>query len=304
MDKNYDVIIIGAGPAGMTAAIYASRTGLKTMILEAGAPGGKLIKTYNIENYPSIKEMAGADLAYAMFEHTQKFAIPTEFDEVVELLDKGDYKEVVTKNNRYTAKAVIIATGTKERLLNIPGEQQFTGRGVSYCAVCDGFFFKGKDVCIIGGGNAALEEALYLAQLVNKIYIVIRRDVFRADAIILDKVLNHPKIEVIYKHIPIEIKGDDKVTGIVLESVDTKKKLELKVNGVFPYIGADPVTDFAKHLPIVDAKGYIITNDKMETSVKGIYAAGDCIAKGLRQVITACSDGAIAGQNSYHYING
>lgn len=302
MNNRYDLIIIGSGPAGMTAAIYAKRTGLKTLVIEASAPGGKLIKTYNIENYPSIKTMAGADLAMAMFEHMQSFEVETVFDDVIDLKCEGETKEVVTNGESYFAKAIIVATGTKERLLNIPGEKEFTGRGVSYCAVCDGMFFKNKDVAVIGGGNSALEEALYLSEFVNKLYIIIRRDVFRTDAIIADKIKNNSKIEIITKHIPVEIKGVDKVDTLMIEDVDTRKRSEIKVSGVFPYIGADPCTYFLSKLGILDEYGYVLVNERMETSVEGIFGAGDCIKKELRQVITACSDGAIAGQNAYHYV--
>lgn len=302
MDRVYDLIIIGSGPAGMTAAIYACRAGLSVLIIELGAPGGKLIKTNAIENYPSVIKMQGADLAYAMYEHMNNFKVENIFDEVVEVADKEVYKKVTCKNAYYLSKTVIIATGTKERLLNIDGEKQFVGKGVSYCAVCDGFFFKDKTVCVIGGGNSALEEALYLSELAAKVYIVIRRDSFRADAIVCDKVKNNPKIEVIYKHVPVKINGDDKVYEIILEDVENKNHTSLKVEGIFPYIGADPCTEFVSKLDILDKNNYIVTNAKMETKIPGIYGAGDCIVKDLRQVITACSDGAIAAQSAYHYI--
>lgn len=302
MDKIYDLIIIGSGPAGMTAAIYARRSGLKVLVIEASAPGGKLIKTYHIENYPGVMSMGGADLAYKMYEQMESFEAETDFDEVKEVKDLGQLKEVVTANNSYKTKAIIVATGTKERLLNIDGEAKFTGKGVSYCAVCDGFFFKNKDVAVIGGGNSALEEALYLTQFVNKLYVIIRRDVFRADAIIVDKVLNNPKIEVIRSSIPLSIEGEDKVESLILENVLDKSQRRLKLDGIFPYIGAEPCTSFLKDLDILDDKGYIVVNDKMETKLKGIYGAGDCNVKNLRQVVTACSDGAIAAQNAYHYI--
>ena len=222
MDIQYDVIIIGAGPAGMSAAIYASRAGLKTMMLEVSAPGGKLIKTFSIENYPSIKQESGADLAYQMFEHATSFGAEYVYGDVKEVIDHQDYKEVVCQDKSYTCKSVIIASGTTEKSLGLANEQRLVGKGISYCAVCDGALYRGKDVAIVGGGNSALEEAVFLTQFVNKLYIIIRRDVFRADKIIQDKVLNNNKIEIIYKHVPHRIIGEDHVEGLELENVDTK----------------------------------------------------------------------------------
>lgn len=306
MDSQFDVIIIGAGPAGMTAAVYATRAGLKTAILESGAPGGKMVKTYEIQNWPGIKEISGADLALQMFEHCTHFGAEYLFGEVVQIENEENVKKVLCQDGTvYYSKAVIVATGTKERLLGIPNEEKYTGRGVSYCAVCDGMFFKNKTVTVIGGGNAALEEALYLAELAEKVRIVIRRDVFRADPIIQDRILNHEKIQIIKKHIPIEICGDgQKVTGIRLENVEDRSCVDLETDAVFPYIGADPCTEFIQDLNILDERGYILTNEKMETSVLGIYGAGDCTHKILRQVVTATSDGAIAAQSATSYIKG
>ncbi len=303
MDIQYDVIIIGAGPAGMSAAIYASRAGLKTMMLEVSAPGGKLIKTFSIENYPSIKQESGADLAYQMFEHATSFGAEYVYGDVKEVKDHHDYKEVICQDKSYTCKSVIIASGTTEKSLGLANEQRLVGKGISYCAVCDGALYRGKDVAIIGGGNSALEEAIFLTQFVNKVYIVIRRDVFRADKIIQDKVLNNEKIEIITKHVPHRILGEDHVEGIELENVDTKELMTIEVAAIFPYIGLTPNTAFAKELGITNEQGYILVDSNMETKVKGVFAAGDCIDKPLRQVVTACSDGAIAGQKSYHFIN-
>ena len=303
MDLQYDVIIIGAGPSGMTSAIYASRAGLKTAMMECSAPGGKLLKTYNIENYPAIRTMAGADLAYSMFEQSTAFNAEYLYGDVTKVIDHKDYKEVITTDNSYTCKAVIVASGTTEKNLGLADEEKYVGKGISYCAVCDGAFFRNKDVVVIGGGNSALEESLYLTQFVNKIYIVIRRDVFRADKIIQDKILNNDKIEIITKHVPKAIIGDGVVKGIVLEHVDTKEEKRLDVEGIFPYIGSIPNTSFVKDVVKLNSQGYIITNEKMETSVEGIYGAGDVIDKQLRQVVTACGDGAVAAQMAYHYIN-
>lgn len=304
MDNRFDVIIIGCGPAGMTSAIYAKRAGLSVAMIEYDAPGGKMVKTFDVQNYPSYEEINGADLSMKMFEHTQALQATYLYGKVVEIID-GEYKKIVCEDgNTYEAKAVIIATGTKERLLNIEGESRLLSKGVSYCAVCDGAFFKGKDVLVVGGGNSALEEALYLAELVNKLTIVIRRDVFRADQSVQDKVKAHPKIEIIQKHVPVEILGDTHVTGVILENVETKQQSTMAVDGIFPYIGADPNTQFAKSLGILNEAGYVIVDAHMATSVPGIFSAGDVNEKELRQIVTATNDGAIAAQSAYHYIKG
>ena len=301
MDLQYDVVIVGAGPSGLTAAIYAQRAGLKTAILESSAPGGKLIKTYSIENYPGIKKINGADLAYQMFDHAQSLNAEYLYGNVQNIIDHGDYKEVITDVDKYMTKAVIVATGTIERTLGLKDEDKFTGRGVSYCAVCDGAFYKNKDVVVIGGGNSALEESIYLTQFVNHIYIVIRRDVFRADKVAQEKVRENKKISIITKHVPVKIIGDDTVEGIVLKDVDTNEEMQLKIQGIFPYIGAIPSTQFLDK-SLLNDKGYIKVNEFMETSIDGIYGAGDVIDKDLRQVVTACNDGAIAAQRTFKYI--
>ncbi len=305
MDIQYDVIIIGAGPAGMTAAVYATRAGLKTAMLEKSAPGGKMIKTFEIQNWPGIKEINGADLAYSMFEHSTHFGAEYLYGDV-SYIKEGKIKEVHCEDGTvYTTRAIIIATGTIERLLNIPGEETYTGKGVSYCAVCDGAFFKNQIVTVIGGGNGALEESLYLTQFASQVNIVIRRDVFRAEPHIQNLIESNEKINIIRKHIPIEILAEDnKVSALVLENVDTKEKNTINTKAVFPYIGADPCTTFVKDLDILDEKGYIIVNEDMQTSIKGIYGAGDVTKKTLRQVVTATSDGAIAAQQAFHYIKG
>lgn len=305
MERLCDLIIIGAGPAGMTAAVYASRAGLKTIMLEAGAPGGKLVKTYEISNWPGIKSTSGVQLAMDMFEHSTTFGAEYVYGNVVEIKD-GELKSVICDDGSvYMAKAVIVATGTQERLMNIPGESENVGRGVSYCAVCDGAFFTDEEVAVIGGGNAALEEALYLTQFASKVYIVMRRNVFRADDIVVNEVKNNHKIELLQKYIPISIEDDgSKVSSLTLESVETKEKKVLNVKGIFPYIGAVPVTAFLKDLNVLNDRGYMIVNDHMETKVSGIYGAGDVTDKVLRQVVTAVNDGAIAAQDAFHKIKG
>ena len=306
MDAQYDVVILGAGPAGMSAAVYASRAGLKTAMLEKGAPGGKLVKTNEISNYPGFVTSGGPELALKMFEHSTAFGAEYLYGDVTKLNDLGEIKEIeLMDGSTVTAKAVIIATGRDEKLLNVPGEQRYTGQGVSYCAVCDGAFFKDEEVAVIGGGNSALEEAMYLTQFAKKVYIVIRRDVFRADEIVQQQLAENDKIEVIRKHVPVEVTGENgKVCGIVLKNVETEEKMTLNVKAVFPYIGQDPGTSFVSHLDILDTQRYILTDEHMATKIPGIYAAGDVVAKTLRQVVTATSDGAIAAQSVFHYLKG
>jgi len=292
-----DLIIIGAGPAGLSASLYATRAGAEVLMLDAGAPGGKLNVSAEIENWPGQKKKTGPELAYEMYEHALSFGGEQAYGEVTKVIDYGDYKEVITTDQSYEAKNVLIATGTKERKMGIPMEEELTGHGVSYCAVCDGPFFKGDEVAVVGGGNSALEEAIYLTKFAKKVHLIVRRDVFRADKIIQDHVQANDKIEIHFLKKPHHlIAKDNKVAAIALEDSKTGEVSELAVKGVFPFVGLDPITDFVKDLGITDERGYIITNELMETSVKGIYAAGDVRQKVLRQVVTATNDGAIVGQ--------
>ncbi|GJM56368.1 FAD-dependent oxidoreductase [uncultured Dubosiella sp.] len=297
MSEKYDLIIIGAGPAGMTAALYASRSGLKTCIVESGAPGGKLLKTFHIENYPGIKEMGGAELAMVMFDQALAFGAEYKAGEVVKV--NKDKSVELLDGTILESNCVLLATGTKERMLNIPGEQENVGKGVSFCAVCDGAFFRGKDVVVIGGGNSALEEAGFLTQFVNKLYIVIRRDQFRAEEKFQREVEENEKIEIIREHVPLEVLSDGKVTGIVLKNVKTGKTQTVDCSGIFPYVGSDPISDCVKDLGVCNEHGYVIVDRNMETAVKGVYAAGDVVDKQLRQVVTAVGEGALVAQQAY-----
>lgn len=298
-----DLIIIGAGPAGLSACLYATRAGAEVLMLDAGAPGGKLNVSAEIENWPGQKKKTGPELAYEMYEHALSFGGQQAFGEVIKIIDHEDYKEVVTTDNTYQAKAVLIATGTKERKMQIPMEDELTGHGVSYCAVCDGPFFKDEEVAVIGGGNSALEEAIYLTKFVSKVHLIVRRDVFRADKIIQDHVYANEKIEIHFLKKPHHlIEKDGKVDKLALEDSKTGEISELAVKGVFPFVGLDPITNFVSDLGICDEHGYIITDETMKTKVPGIYAAGDVRQKILRQVVTAANDGAVAGQQIAHYL--
>ncbi|WP_196604096.1 NAD(P)/FAD-dependent oxidoreductase [Pectinatus haikarae] len=306
MENNsiYDIAVIGGGPAGMTAAIYASRAGLKTIVLEADAPGGKLVKTFAIENWPGAKTVNGADLAWSMYEQTTALGPEFIFAEVIDVEDHGMLKSVLCRDgSSYKARAVIIASGTVERLMNIPGEQEMIGKGISFCAVCDSAFYKNEDVIIVGGGNSALEESVYLTRVVKSVTIVIRRDVFRADEVIQNKVLANDKIRIIKSKLPQEVLiKDGKVAGLKVKDAKTNELTDIYAKGIFPYIGNDPVTGFAEKLGVTDENGYVIADENMQTKVKGIYGAGDVCRKFLRQIVTAVNDGAIAVQVAGRYI--
>lgn len=293
----YDIIIVGAGPAGLTACIYASRAGANVLLLEAGAPGGKLNVSAEVENWPGQKKVAGPELAYEMYEHALAFGGKHEYGDVIKIINHDSYKEVITADTTYQAKVVLIATGTKERKMGLDKEEELTGRGVSYCAVCDGPFFKGDEVAVIGGGNSALEEADYLTKFASKVHLIVRRDVFRADKIVQEKVSKNDKIEVHFLRKPHHIvEADNKVQGLGIQNSNSEEVEEIEVKAIFPFVGLDPITDFIKDLGITDSHGYIEVNEKMETKLPGIYAAGDVCKKELRQIVTATNDGAIAGQ--------
>ncbi len=304
MDNRYDVIIIGGGPAGMTAAVYAGRSGLKTAMLEKEAPGGKMIKTHLVENYPGIDKIGGVDLSMKMFEHATAYGTEYLYGDIVDIKQEGDEHHIIAADGSvYITSVVIVATGTNEKTLGFKEDDMLLGKGLSYCAVCDGAFFKQEDVIVIGGGNSALEEAVYLTQFANKVNLVIRRDVFRGDVSAQNQVLSNEKINVIRKHVPVDyIIEDGKIAGMRFESVDTGETLDISATGVFPYIGAIPATQFLQGRNVTDKEGYLLVNDQLETAIPGIFGAGDVIPKNLRQIVTATSDGAIAAQNAFSYI--
>lgn len=301
--KIYDVAIIGCGPAGMTAAIYAARAGLNVLMLDKGAPGGQMINTYEVENYTGFDKISGPDLSMKMFDHTQKLAVNYEYGNVVGLEVESEVKVVKTDDEDYHAKAVIIATGTLNRRLGAKGEENLAGRGISWCAICDGAFFREKAVIVVGGGNSALEEALYLAGIAKKVTVVHRRQGFRADKIVLDRAQKHEKIQF---ELDAVIESFNEVNGklgsVTIKNAITNEKKEIICDGAFIYIGQDPVTSMFKEDIKLNPQGYIIVNERMETNIKGVYAAGDVTEKELRQIITATNDGAIAAQNAVKYL--
>ncbi|MCM3745334.1 thioredoxin-disulfide reductase [Sporosarcina luteola] len=302
-EKIYDVIIIGAGPAGMTAAVYTSRGSLSTLMLERGIPGGQMANTEEIENYPGFETILGPDLSTKMFEHAKAFGAEYAYGDVTEIIDEGNLKIIKAGKKEYKARAIIITTGAEYRKMGVPGEKELTGRGVSYCAVCDGAFFKGKEIVVIGGGDSAVEEGGYLTRFANKVTIIHRRDELRAQKILQDRAFANDKIDFIWNSTVKQVnEKDGKIGSVTLVSTVDDTETVMDTEGMFVYIGMDPLTAPFKSLGILDEHGYIVTNEEMETSVPGIYAAGDVRQKTLRQVVTATGDGSIAAQACQKYI--
>ncbi|EOT44158.1 thioredoxin-disulfide reductase [Enterococcus columbae] len=300
---NYDVIIIGAGPAGMTAALYTARANLKTLLLERGIPGGQMNNTAEVENYPGYDSILGPDLALKMYDGITRFGVEHGYGNVTGIEVVGAYKKVMTEDASYLAKTVIIATGCEHRKLGVEGEETYSGRGVSYCAVCDGAFFKNKKLIVVGGGDSAVEEAIYLTQFASEVKIVHRRDALRAQKIIQDRAFANEKISFIWDSVVEEIKGNNQVvTGVQIKNVKTGEKVLEDCDGVFIYVGLDPLTEPFVAANITDEAGWIITNERMETAIPGVFACGDARQKELRQITTAVGDGGVAGQNAYQYI--
>ena len=299
----YDVIIVGAGPAGLTAAVYASRGNLSTLMLERGAPGGQMATTEDIENYPGFDHILGPDLSTKMFDHARKFGAGYAYGNVTKVVDGEEYKTIFCGEKEYKARTIIITTGAEYTKMGIPGEEELTGRGVSYCAVCDGAFFRGKEVIVVGGGDSAVEEGTYLTRFVDKVTIIHRRDELRAQKILQDRAFANDKINFIWNTEVKEVNGKDgKIDSVTLLSTKDGSESEHKTEGMFVYIGMDPLTDPFAELGILDENGYIETNEIMETKVAGIYAAGDVREKLLRQIVTATGDGSVAAQAAQKYI--
>ena len=299
----YDTIIIGAGPAGMTAALYAARSNLKVALLERGIPGGQMNNTADIENYPGYANISGPELAEKMFEPLENLGVEHLFGLVEKIEDRGDFKEIITEDERFEAKTVIIASGANHRHLGVPGEEDYNSRGVSYCAVCDGAFFRDEDLLVVGGGDSAVEEAIFLTRFAKSVTIVHRRDELRAQKVLQDRAFANEKIRFVWDSVVESIHGDErKVTGVTFKNVKTGEVSQAEFGGIFIYVGLDPVSEFAADLDITDDAGWILTDHQMKTSVAGIYAVGDVRQKDLRQITTAVGDGAIASQEVYKYL--
>lgn len=298
---NFDTIILGGGPAGLSAAIYASRGAVSTAIVDINMLGGQPSNYLELENYPGFQIVGGYDLMEKFEEHADKFGVHKFPMQEIESIDLKS-KTIKTKENEFNAKTIIIATGAQPMKLGVPGENEFVGRGVSYCAVCDGAFYRNKVVAVVGGGNAAVEEAMYLTKFADKVYIIHRRDELRADKIVQERAFKNDKIEFIWNSVVKEIKGDNLVTTAVLENVKTKEISNLSVNGVFPYIGMTPNVENISGQLQQDARGFVVTDETMATSVDGIFAVGDVRTTPLRQVITAASDGAVGAVYAVKYL--
>ncbi|MBS7643830.1 thioredoxin-disulfide reductase [Candidatus Bathyarchaeota archaeon] len=298
----YDIIVVGGGPAGITAGIYARRAGYRTLLFERNALGGQAATAEVIENYPGILEISGIELAQRYQEQADKYGLEVKIVEVTKVYTEGERKIVETKEGTYETNAVIVASGADPQRLGIRGEDKFVGRGVSFCATCDGLFFKGKNVAVIGGGDSAVTEALFLSKIVNKVYVIHRRDTLRAEKINQEKALANSKIEFVLNSVVEEIIGENKVEKLVVKNLNTGERQKLEVVGVFVYVGRKPNTGFIN----VEKReqGYIKIDENMETSMKGIFAAGDCTSPRWRQLTTAVGEGAMAAMSAEKYLEG
>jgi thioredoxin reductase (NADPH) len=301
MEKR-ELVILGAGPAGLAAAVYGRRAGLDTLVIEKGIPGGQIRITDEIENWPGIIHATGVELADNFRKHAEHFKTDFLTADIKELKMEGERKIVITSSGEIEAEAVIVATGAFFRKLGCPGEQKFIGCGVSYCAVCDASFFVDEVVAVVGGGNTAVEEAIYLTRFAKKVYVIHRRDNFRAERLACKRAAKNEKLAPVFDSVVESIEGQDMVERVLVKNVKTGKKSSLDVAGVFIFVGTSPHVEFMNNLVEQKEGGWIVTGPRMDTSVPGIFAAGDVRDTPLRQVLTAASDGAIAAMSAYHYI--
>ncbi|MFC1767146.1 thioredoxin-disulfide reductase [Candidatus Margulisiibacteriota bacterium] len=301
--KPFSLIIIGGGPAGLTAGIYAKRAKIDTILIEKAILGGLITSTELVENYPGFPQgISGMDLGKNFEDQAKKYGLDIIYGKVTKIEVKGKIKEVHTEEHSYSTKAVIIASGSEPQKLGVPGEKALTGKGISYCAICDGPFYKDKNVAVVGGGNAALEEAIFLTRFAKLVTIIHRRDELRADKVLQEKAAANPKIFLKLSTVVEEIVGDKKVRSIKVKDVKTDKTSSMDIDGIFLYVGLKPNTDFLKALVDLDKNGNIVTDDKLATNIEGIFAAGDVRKKHLRQVVTSTADGAIAAHGAKEYL--
>ncbi|MDX6153707.1 thioredoxin-disulfide reductase [Marinococcus sp. PL1-022] len=302
-ERIYDVIIAGAGPAGMTAAVYASRAEMDTLMLERGVPGGQMANTEDVENYPGFDHILGPDLSTKMFQHAQKFGAAYAYGDVSRVEDGREYKTVYAGNKVYKTRALIIATGAEYKQLGVEGEKELGGRGVSYCAVCDGAFFRNKEIVVVGGGDSAVEEAVYLTRFADKVTVIHRRDELRAQKILQQRAFVNDKIDFKWSTVVKTINGDGgKVGSVTLTDLKTGEDYDFETSGAFIYIGLLPLNGAFLDLGITNGEGYIETNEEMETKIPGVFAAGDIRDKFLRQIVTATGDGSLAAQTAQQYV--
>ena len=299
----FDTVILGGGPAGFSAGIYAARGAVSTAIIDVSMLGGQPSNYLELENYPGFLKVGGYDLMEKFEEHADLFGVEKfPMLEIVSVDLLSTPKSIITKEAEFKAKTVIIATGAKSMKLGVPGELEFIGRGVSYCAICDAAFYKDKVVAVVGGGNSAVEEAMYLTKFASKVYLIHRRNELRADKIVQDRAFKNDKIEFVWDSVVTQIKGADLVESVVVKNVKTDELSELSINGIFPYIGIAPNVDYINGQIEQDKSGFILTDETMKTSVDGVYAVGDVSKTPLRQVITAAADGAIGAVNAVKYV--
>ncbi len=302
MDNILDLVIVGSGPAGLTAGIYAKRAGLNSIIIEKEfASGGQIINTYEVDNYPGLYGLSGYELATRLREHADHLGARIVTDNVLDIKKSDKHIDVIAKKNNYKAYAAIIATGAKRRALGVPGEDKYSGMGVSYCATCDGAFYKDKAVAVIGGGDAALEDALFLSNICKKVYLIHRRDEFRAAASIQKRIYEKSNIELVLDTAVLEIIGDKKLKQINIKNLKTGASDSIFLDGLFVAVGTAPNSDICTDIA-KDSNGYIIAGEDLNASIEGIFAAGDVRTKKLRQIITACADGAVAVDSAYEYL--
>ena len=303
-EKHYDIVIVGGGPGGLTAGLYSARAERKTIALEKGMPGGQIANTEDVEDYPGFEHISGAELAMKMAEHAKKFGLEMATDDVEEVyVDGNDRVARCASGTLYRAKAIILSTGGSPMKLGVPGEEEYTGKGVSYCAICDGAFFRNQVIAVVGGGDAAVEEGIFLTKFGSKVYIIHRRDQLRAQKIIQKRAFANEKVEIIWDTVVESISGNDKqVTSLSLKNVKTGDKSTLEVGAVFPFLGFRPNSNITREALRKDQGGYIITDHKMETSIKGIFACGDVRAQLVRQITNAVGDGTTAAVAAEKYI--
>jgi thioredoxin reductase (NADPH) len=300
--QDWDIVIVGAGPGGLCAGLYGSRANRKTVCIEKLMPGGEIANTEMVEDYPGFEKIGGAELAMKFEQHARKFGLEIINDNVIEVRSDGRYKIVKGDNDEYRAKAVILATGGEPRKLGVPGERELAGRGVSYCAICDGAFFKDEIIAVVGGGDAAVEEGSFLTKYGKKVYIIHRRDQLRAQKIIQERAFKNEKLEFIWDSVVERVNGRDKVESVTIKNVKTDETRDLEVGAVFPFIGFVPNSDLVKEDIKKDETGYIITNEYVETSIKGIWAVGDVRKQLCKQVTNAVGDGTTAAVAADKYI--
>ena len=302
--KIYDLVIIGSGPAGMAAAIYAKRAMLDSLLLEKEyVPGGQVIQTYEVDNYPGLPKMNGMELSNRFAEHAKELGIETKIGEVTDINPDGEIKEISLKSGEtIQTKTIILATGAVHRTLGVPGEKELAGIGVSYCATCDGAFFRNKTTAVVGGGDVALEDAIFLSRICEKVYLIHRRDEFRGAKILQNQVKNNEKIEILWNSVVTKIDGENKVESIQIETVDSHVDKTISVDGIFIAVGTKPVSELLKGRLAMDEQGYIVAGEDGITNLPGIFAGGDGRTKNLRQVVTAVADGANCVQSVERYL--